>query len=80
MLQHLFTSYGKISAAELADNNKMIKNLFNPAQPIEALWEQVQNSIDISEASEKPYIKEKITAITYTLLNNPGEFFTAHKE
>jgi hypothetical protein len=50
MLDHLFITYGKITAVDLENNFEHIRGAWDPQQPIESLFKQIQDCADYSEA------------------------------
>ena len=42
MLEYLFQEYGTISQRQVAEKKERMKALYNPAQPIETLFEQIE--------------------------------------
>jgi hypothetical protein len=42
MLTHLYTSYGRLTPADLQDNNTRFRKPYDPNQPIEALFDQIE--------------------------------------
>jgi hypothetical protein len=55
MLDHLFGTYGKITAVDLEINFKHMRRAWDPQQPVESLFNQIQNCADYSEAGGRPY-------------------------
>jgi hypothetical protein len=50
MLDHLFTTYGNITAVDLENNLEHMRRAWDPQQPIESLFNQIQDCADYSEA------------------------------
>jgi hypothetical protein len=50
MLDHLFMSYEKITAADLEKNFEQMRRAWDPQQPVESLFNQIQDCADYSEA------------------------------
>jgi hypothetical protein len=50
MLDHLFTTYGDITAVDLANNFEHMCRAWNPQQPVEYLFKHIQDCADYSEA------------------------------
>jgi hypothetical protein len=74
ILTHLYTAYGNITPANLADNNARLKAPCNPLQPIEVLFDQIENAIDIAAAAQAAYTQEQIVASAYNLVFQRGVF------
>jgi hypothetical protein len=50
MVDHLFLTYGNITAVDLEHNFKQMRNVWEPQQPVETLFNQIQDCADFSEA------------------------------
>jgi hypothetical protein len=50
MLDHLFETYGNITAVDLEINFERMRRAWGPHQPVETLFKQIQDSADYSEA------------------------------
>jgi hypothetical protein len=50
MLDHLFETYGNITAVDLEVNFKNMRRAWDPQQPVESLFNQIQDCADYSEA------------------------------
>jgi hypothetical protein len=49
MLDHLFITYGNITAADLENNFEQMRKALDPQQPVETLFKQIQDCADFSE-------------------------------
>jgi hypothetical protein len=49
MLDHLFTTYGNIIAVDLENNFEHMRQAWDPQQPVESLFKQIQDYADYSE-------------------------------
>jgi hypothetical protein len=54
MLDHLFETYGNIAAVDLEINFEHMHRVWDPQQPVESLFKQVQDCADYSEAGGVP--------------------------
>jgi hypothetical protein len=54
MLDHLFETYGNITAVDLEINFEHIRRAWDPQQPVETLFKQIQDCSDYSEAGGVP--------------------------
>jgi hypothetical protein len=52
MLDHLFETYGNITAVDLKINFEHMSRAWNTQQPVESLFKQIQDCADYSEAVE----------------------------
>jgi hypothetical protein len=50
MLYHLFSTYGNITAVDLEINFEHMRRAWDPQQPVEALFKQIQDCADYSES------------------------------
>jgi hypothetical protein len=50
MLDHLFTTYGNITAVDLENNFEHMRRSWDPQQPVESLFKQIQDCANYSEA------------------------------
>jgi hypothetical protein len=50
MLDHLFDNYGNITAVDLEINFEHMRRAWDPQQPVESLFKQIQECVDYSEA------------------------------
>jgi hypothetical protein len=50
MLDHIFGTYGKITAVDLEINFEHMRRTWDPQQPVESLFKQIQDYADYSEA------------------------------
>jgi hypothetical protein len=50
MLDHLFGTYGNITAVDLEINFEHMRRAWDPQQPVESLFKQIQECADYSEA------------------------------
>jgi hypothetical protein len=50
MLEHLFTTYGNITAVDLENNFEHMRRAWDPQQPVESLFKQIQDCTNYSEA------------------------------
>jgi hypothetical protein len=50
MLDHLFTTYGNITAVDLENKFEHIRRAWDSQQPIESLFKQIEDCADYSES------------------------------
>jgi hypothetical protein len=50
MMDHLFSTYGNITAVDLEINFEHMRRAWDPQQPVESLFKQIQDCADYSEA------------------------------
>jgi hypothetical protein len=51
MLDHLFITYGNITAVDLENNFEHMRRAWDPQQPVESLFKQIQDFADYAEAA-----------------------------
>jgi hypothetical protein len=49
MLDHLFMTYGNITAVYLENNSEQMRHAWDPHQPVESFFKQIQDCADNSE-------------------------------
>lgn len=74
LLTHLFTVYGKITANDIADNNKNLRKPYDPLQPIELLFRQIEEAVAYAIAANTPYTPPMIIATAFALIQNTGVY------
>ncbi len=77
MLNHLRTTYGPITCAELECNCASIATVWTPDDPIEHLWECLREIQRISAAGNDPLMDNTIIDLTFTMFEATGMFTTA---
>jgi hypothetical protein len=80
MLTHLYTTYGRLSPADLQANDAKMKTNYDPSQPIEAFIDQIEDSVALADAASAPYTQAQILAIAYNLIFSTGIFPEACRE
>jgi hypothetical protein len=48
MLDHLFMTYGNITAVDLENNCEQMRRAWDPQQPVESLFKQIQDCANYS--------------------------------
>jgi hypothetical protein len=70
LLTHLLTYYDMIAPTELTQNYERLNAPYDPNQPIETLFQQVQDARAFAVASGQPYGTAMIVNVAYTLVFN----------
>jgi hypothetical protein len=73
-LLHLLTYYAMIAPTELTHNYERLNTLYDPNQPIETLFQQIQDARAFAVASSQLYGAAMIVNVAYTLIFNTGLF------
>jgi hypothetical protein len=74
ILTHLLTYYTMIAPTELTQNYERLNTPYDPTQPIETLFQQIQDARAFAVAGGQPYGAEMIANVAYTLVFNTGLF------
>jgi hypothetical protein len=74
LLTHLLTYYAMITPTELTQNYERLNTPYDPNQPIESLFQQIQDARAFSMAGGQPYGAAIIVNVSYTLIFNTGFF------
>ena len=80
MLTHLYTSYGRLSPADLQENDTRMRHKYDPSQPIESLYDQIEDAVTLAAAGQAPYTTPQIVSIAYNLVFNTNLFPDACRE
>ena len=72
MLNHLCDSYARITLIDLEENDKRLKESYDPNETFETLIDQVEDAMECAAAGKDPYTPRQIVNIAYTLLFNTG--------
>jgi hypothetical protein len=74
LLTHLLTYYDMIAPTELTHNFERLNAPCDPNQPIETLFQQVQDARAFAVSGGQPYGAAMIVNVAYTLVFNTGLF------
>jgi hypothetical protein len=74
LLTHLLTYYAMIAPTELTQNCERLNAPYDPNQPIETLFQQIQDARAFAVAGGQPYGAAMIVNVVYTLVFNTGLF------
>jgi hypothetical protein len=77
MLGHLFETYGNITAVDLEINFEHIRRAWDPQQPVETLFKQIQDCADYSEAGGVPIGPSQQINVGYAKIFATGQFMSA---
>jgi hypothetical protein len=72
ILTHLLTYYAMIAPTELTQNYERLSTPYDPNQPIETLFQQIQDARAFAVAGGQPYGAVMIINVAYTLVFNTG--------
>jgi hypothetical protein len=74
LLTHLLTCYAMMSPTELTQNYERLNTPYDTNQPIETLFQQIQDARAFAVAVGQPYGNAMIINVAYTLIFNTGLF------
>jgi hypothetical protein len=77
MLDHLFETYGNITAVDLEINFEHMRRAWDPQQPVEYLFKQIQDCADYSEAGGVLIGHPKQINVGYAKIFATGHFMSA---
>jgi hypothetical protein len=77
MLDHLFMTYGNITAVDLDNNFEHMRRACDPQQPIESLLKKNQDCADYSEAGGVPIGHPDQINMGYAKIFATGHFMSA---
>jgi hypothetical protein len=77
MLDHLFKTYGNITAVDLEINFEHMRRAWDPQQPVESLFKQIQDFADYSEAGGVLIGHPQEINIGYAKIFASGHFMSA---
>jgi O-acetyl-ADP-ribose deacetylase (regulator of RNase III) len=77
MLEHLFLSYGSIAAVDLERNFENMRKAWDPQQPVETMFKQIQDCVDYAEAGGITIGEAQKLSTAYTKVFATGIFHSA---
>jgi hypothetical protein len=77
MLDHLFETYGNITVVDLKINFENMRRAWDPQQPVESLFKQIQDGADYSEAGGLIIGHSQQINIGYAKIFATGHFMSA---
>jgi hypothetical protein len=77
MLDHLFDTYGNVTAVDLEINFEHMRRPWDPQQPVETLFKQIQECADYSEAGGFPIGHSQQIKVGYAKIFATGHFMNA---
>jgi hypothetical protein len=77
MLDHLFETYGNITAVDLEINFEHMRRAWDPQQPVETLFKQIQDCVDYSEVGGILIGHPQQINVGYAKIFATGQFMSA---
>jgi hypothetical protein len=79
MLDHLFETYVNITAVDLKINFEHMRRAWDPQQPVETIFKQIQDCADYSEAGVFLIVHPQKVNFGYTKIFATGHFMSAYR-
>jgi hypothetical protein len=71
ILDHLFLSYGSITTVDIEHNFEYMREAWDPQQPVETLFKQIQDGVDFAEAGGVTIgAAQKLSSAYYKIFNS----------
>ena len=80
LIDHLLNTYGNLTPTDLASNDAHFRTAYDPSQPIESLYAQIEDAMDLAATGPTPYTPEQVVANAYSLVFSTGMFPEACRE
>ena len=80
LLTHLYNTYGSVTSMDLEQNDICMKQPYDPTQPIEVLFNQIETAQEFAEAANTPYPNASIISTAYLLVFKTGMYRDACRE
>lgn len=85
LIEHLYSTYryGNVTPADLIENDERMKSSYDPSQPIEVLFDQIEDAVDLANAANAAnaaYTIPQIVEIAYNSVFLTGLFADACRE
>ena len=68
LINHLYRHYARISETDLAVNGACFRDQYNPDEPLECLYMNLNKCADYMTAERKPITEDQIYIIAYSLV------------
>jgi hypothetical protein len=76
MLDHLFLSYGSITAVDIEQNFENMCKAWDPQQPVETIFKQIQDCVDFAEAGGVTIGAAQKLSSAYSKIFKSGKYLT----
>ena len=74
MVKYLYENYSIITPEELEENDKRMREAYDPTTPIENLFEQIEEAVEYADAGNATYNDIQMLARAYLLVRNTGMY------
>ena len=75
-----YAQYGKITPQDLQENDTKTRAPFDVSLPIETLYDQIEDVVELADAGQTPYIAPQVVAIAYSLAFTTGQLTEACRD
>jgi hypothetical protein len=77
MIDHLFLSYDSITSVDIEQNFENMRKSWDPQQPVETLFKQIQDCVDFAEAGGVAIEAAQTPSSAYSKIFKSGKFNSA---
>jgi hypothetical protein len=77
ILTHLYTTHGVITPIDIKDSDTKMRAPFDPTQPIELLFDQIETAVEFANAGNRPYNPDQVVSRAYLLILQNGLYADA---
>ena len=74
ILTHLYDNYGQITAMDLDENERMMKQRYDPNQPIDILFKQIEMAVEFATTGNSPFTARQIVNTAFILVYATGVY------
>jgi hypothetical protein len=67
-MEHLLQTYGQILPSQIVCNNANFRKEYDANEPIEILYKQIEDAMQLAADAEAPYNKNQVLANTINLV------------
>jgi len=80
ILDHLYQAYGTLTPQDLQHVDNQMKKQYDPYTPIENLFDQIEEAVDIASAANAPYAPKQVVNIAYNIIFHTEVFHPACRD
>lgn len=80
LLEHLQTQYGKLTPTQFKQNADRFAQPYDPNEPIEDLFERIEDAMDIAEEGGIAYTPQQVVKNAYNIMFGSGLFLDACRD
>jgi hypothetical protein len=62
LIKHLLCAYGNVTPTDLAENDARFKTAYDPSEPIETLYSQLEDAMDYADAGDNAYTANQVVS------------------